>query len=183
MIFKVSPNVWKIANDSNIYYIKGKNMLIDCGDRLHIEDIKKDVSALFDPLSIKIVVITHLHYDHCGCIDLFPNAKFYAHPDEIKNYKENPLGLVFDDSMVELLSHIKLLPLIEIEDVKIIHTPGHTAGGICLLYDGILFTGDTLFDGGTGRTDLYSSDEAAMQKSLEMLEELEYEVLCPGHDY
>jgi glyoxylase-like metal-dependent hydrolase (beta-lactamase superfamily II) len=71
-----------------------------------------------------------------------------------------------------------------IEGFRVIHTPGHTPGSICL-YDeaaGLLISGDTLFAGGVGRTDLHGGDYAAMGKSLERLLALPAEVrVYPGH--
>ena len=66
---------------------------------------------------------------------------------------------------------------------KIIETPGHTGGSICLLYKDVLFTGDTLFDCGCGRVDLPSSEPSLMKESLEKLEKIKYKFFCPGHDY
>ena len=69
--------------------------------------------------------------------------------------------------------------------VKVIHTPGHTAGGICLYADGHVFTGDTLFVGGIGRTDLPGGSMAQLLKSIhEKLYTLPGEtIVWPGHDY
>lgn len=183
MISEIVPGVWKISNDSNIYYIKDKNMLIDCGDRRFLENIKKDCASLFDFSSIKMVVFTHLHYDHCGCVDLFHYAKFYASHEEIRAYQKNPKGMLFSNDMVKLIGGIDLVPFDKLEGFEIIKTPGHTAGGICLLYKGLLFSGDTLFENGVGRVDLYSSDSRDMEFSLAMLKRIKYDVLCPGHDY
>jgi hydroxyacylglutathione hydrolase len=67
--------------------------------------------------------------------------------------------------------------------LKVLATPGHTRGGICLLGEGHLFTGDTLFAGGVGRTDLPESDPAAMERSLaDVLMLLPDDLVChPGH--
>lgn len=69
--------------------------------------------------------------------------------------------------------------------LKVIHTPGHSPGSICLYGDGQLFTGDTLFVGGSGRTDLTGGSEkdliASVQKLLSTLPE--DTIVWPGHDY
>ena len=67
--------------------------------------------------------------------------------------------------------------------IEILATPGHTVGSVCYLIDGNLFSGDTLFCGTYGRTDLPESDEMAMPKSLQMLfKKLSDEtVVYPGH--
>ncbi len=66
--------------------------------------------------------------------------------------------------------------------VNVWHTPGHTPGSICLVGEGLVFSGDTLFAGSHGRTDLPGGDESQMQKSLERLAQLpEDTVVYPGH--
>ena len=63
-----------------------------------------------------------------------------------------------------------------------LHTPGHTAGGICLLGHGLLFSGDTLFNFGIGRYDLPDSSYAHLKQSLDRLMELPDEtIVYPGH--
>jgi len=63
------------------------------------------------------------------------------------------------------------------ESLKVLHTPGHTKGGICLLGDKTLFTGDLLFIDGYGRTDLPGGSDDQMQKSLEFISG----VIKPGY--
>jgi glyoxylase-like metal-dependent hydrolase (beta-lactamase superfamily II) len=68
--------------------------------------------------------------------------------------------------------------------LQVIHTPGHTPGGICLYADGNLFTGDTLFVGDSGRTDLPGGDRPTLGASIRRLMALpEDTVVWPGHDY
>ncbi|MFA5249078.1 MAG: MBL fold metallo-hydrolase [Candidatus Paceibacterota bacterium] len=69
------------------------------------------------------------------------------------------------------------------EVLKIIHTPGHTPGSICLLGNGFLFSGDTLFDGGYGRTDLPGGSDNDMALSLEKLDDViePKTKVYPGH--
>jgi glyoxylase-like metal-dependent hydrolase (beta-lactamase superfamily II) len=76
---------------------------------------------------------------------------------------------------------------IEVGDIslEVIHTPGHSPGGICLLGDGNLFTGDTLFVGGIGRTDLPGASYGEFMKSIKdrLLILPENTIVWPGHDY
>jgi len=66
--------------------------------------------------------------------------------------------------------------------LSVLHTPGHTPGSICLLGEGVLFSGDCLFAGGIGRVDLPGGDERAMLASLRRLAELDPRLLVyPGH--
>ena len=69
--------------------------------------------------------------------------------------------------------------------MKFIHTPGHTPGGCCVLIDGNLFTGDTLFVGAVGRTDLPGGSFKQLIKSLQHLVKTlpPDTVVWPGHDY
>jgi len=102
----------------------------------------------------------------------------------------NPLGLLFTELFTpsppaDII--VKDGDQIVVGDVslKVIHTPGHSPGGICLLGDGNLFTGDTLFVGGIGRTDLPGASMAQFMKSIkERLLILPGEtIVWPGHDY
>ena len=67
--------------------------------------------------------------------------------------------------------------------LTVMHTPGHTPGSSCYIGDGVIFSGDTLFAGGAGRTDFPGGDEAALRRSLKRLAALEgdYRVF-PGHE-
>ena len=66
--------------------------------------------------------------------------------------------------------------------LTVLHTPGHTPGSVVYRADGFLFTGDTLFDGSVGRTDLPGGDAGALRASLCRLAALPPEtVICPGH--
>lgn len=67
-------------------------------------------------------------------------------------------------------------------DAEFIHTPGHTKGSMCIMMDNILFTGDTLFAGDIGRTDLPGGDDGDMRSSLMLLYTLPHDyIVYPGH--
>ncbi|MBU2551192.1 MAG: MBL fold metallo-hydrolase [Proteobacteria bacterium] len=69
-------------------------------------------------------------------------------------------------------------------EIQVLHTPGHTPGGLCLLVEGSLFTGDTLFVGSGGRTDLPGASLPTMLESIKRLMSLPEEtVVWPGHHY
>ncbi len=160
MISKVKENIFQLyfkQFGSCVYVlkIKAKNILIDTSSSTNKSELLNDLKELnIKPKDINIILITHRHWDHNGNIDLFPNAKVY----DFKNIEKNP-----------------------IKEIKIIKTPGHTDDSICFLYENVLFSGDTLFHKGIGRTDLPESRPEKMQKSLEKLKKLDYKILCPGH--
>jgi hydroxyacylglutathione hydrolase len=125
-------------------------------------------------LDLKYIVNTHHHMDHtAGNEDL--RARFNAKIVAYKLSKIHKDVGVADDEIVKLG---------QIE-IKIIHTPGHTQDGICLLVDGKLLTGDTLFVGECGRTDLADGSPADMYHSLfDKLMKLDDNIeVYPGHDY
>lgn len=188
-IKKITENIWQIkagvGTTSNIYLIKEPELtLIDLGHRKNIDLVIKSLDLLkYKPEDVKKVIFTHLHYDHIGQPSKFKNAKFYASKDEIISFKFSP-----KKTTVENWKEIEKIQLIvlkdKIDDLKVIQTPGHTRGSICLLHEKekVLFSGDTLFDGGIiGRTDLPTSMPTKMKDSLLKLAEVEYNILCPGH--
>ena len=125
-------------------------------------------------LKLKYVINTHHHNDHtAGNHDLKSHfgAKVIAHASS-KTGKD--IGVVDGDT-------IKVGKV----EIKVIHTPGHTPDGICLLADNKLLTGDTLFVGECGRTDMPGGNARDMYDSLfNKLMKLDDNVeVYPGHDY
>jgi hydroxyacylglutathione hydrolase len=161
----------------NFSYIAGcentrKALVIDPGP-----DVERIVSLAADEnLEIVTIVNTHGHGDHTA-----GNAKLKSRTGAQIVIHERD-GDRYPDADV-LLSHEKTLQLGEIT-FDVIHTPGHTPGGICLHARGNLFTGDTLFVGDSGRTDLAGGDRSTLGNSIRRLMELpDPTVVWPGHDY
>jgi glyoxylase-like metal-dependent hydrolase (beta-lactamase superfamily II) len=139
-------------------------------------------------LKIKAVVNTHGHLDHIGA-DASMDAPVYIHRLDAE-FLTNPdlnLGRMFGFALPTIKPDLLLEDGEKIKAgeicLEVIHTPGHTPGGICLHSDNICFTGDTLFAEGVGRTDIPSANEkdllAAIHKRLLMLPD---EVtIYPGH--
>lgn len=122
---------------------------------------------------LKYIINTHGHGDHTAgnktLQDIF-NAKIIAH----KLSKINKHITVEDGDIIKIGKII----------MKIIHTPGHTPDSICLLTNGKLLTGDTLFVGECGRTDLPGGNAKDMYDSLFKLLKLDDNIeVYPGHDY
>jgi len=145
-------------------------------------------------LTLKYIVNTHGHPDHtCGNekVKALTGAKIIMHEldDQMFNSeqgKEMARQWGFTPSPPADIT-VKNDDQIVVGDVclKVIHTPGHSPGGICLLGDGNLFTGDTLFVGGIGRTDLPGASTSQFMRSIkEILLTLPAEtIVWPGHDY
>jgi hydroxyacylglutathione hydrolase len=145
-------------------------------------------------LKLKYIVNTHFHSDHtCG------NAKMKALTGAdivMPAADEEALRLPEAQAMFRQMGaeppppaditvnegdHIKVGKV----SLQVIHTPGHSPGGICLLCDGNLFSGDTLFVGGIGRTDLPGADHDQFMNSIreKLLTLPDDTVVWPGHDY
>ncbi|MCX6580592.1 MAG: MBL fold metallo-hydrolase [Candidatus Aminicenantes bacterium] len=145
-------------------------------------------------LTLKYIVNTHGHSDHtCGNAKLksLTGAKIIMHEidDNLFRTKEAVKmmrGMGFEASPAADIT-VKDGDEIKIGKValKVLHTPGHTPGGICLLAEGQVFTGDTLFVGGIGRTDLPGSDHRQFMNAIrDKLAALPDEtIVWPGHDY
>jgi hydroxyacylglutathione hydrolase len=183
MVEKIAANVWKIKVDSNVYIVKLEDyIVVDTGPPRFKEQVEKEMKEVVDPAKVKKVILTHLHYDHAGNISLFPNAEVYASEDAIKDLKKSKEGTVLGGADID----VELKPAKDFNGLKILKTPGHTRGSICVYYPAkrMLFSGDTYFGKGCcGRTDLPTSEPDELVKSLKKIKDLEYDVLCPGHDY
>lgn len=143
-------------------------------------------------LSPALVINTHGHIDHIGCDDEF-GVEVYAHDLEISLLRDPGRNLSnFLASNYSVKSKINGLAdgqRIGVDGIQlqVIHTPGHTPGGICLLMkepvDNILFSGDTLFLQGIGRTDFPGADQETIVRSIkEKLLKLPDDTLVyPGH--
>jgi glyoxylase-like metal-dependent hydrolase (beta-lactamase superfamily II) len=142
---------------SCVYLLKiGKdNILIDASSKENSKELLDNLLKLrVNPRDVHMILLTHRHFDHIGNLDLFPNAKVY----DSNNIED--LALIF---------------------IKVIKTPGHTKDSLCFLYKDILFSGDTMFHVGIGRTDLVESSPEKMQDTLDKLKKLDYNILAPGH--
>jgi hydroxyacylglutathione hydrolase len=169
--------------DSNIYIFE--DIIVDTGTGDNIRYIKDSIKAadiLVDDLSL--IVNTHNHYDHIGgnrCFDL----EVAMHREDAKAIEEGndeaTVASMFGRSMKGMKVDRKLEEGDKIHDFNVLHTPGHTKGGICLYNDEILISGDTVFaGGGCGRMDI-GGDINDMKESLKRLSQLDVEYLLPGH--
>jgi hydroxyacylglutathione hydrolase len=184
-ITKVSDSVWKLSLESNVFFIDGpEKIMIDTGPRGQGTELEMFMGKVVDFKDIKRVLFTHLHYDHMGNFDRFPNATFHASEQEIRDWKKDPEGATVDKFTAERFKpELTVFP--KLDWLEVVPTPGHTAGSVCFWMpkERVLFTGDTLFEGNHGRTDLPTSIPQKMQESLVKLVGYNYRVLCTGHDY
>ncbi len=137
-----------------------------------IEPIVKLASA--EGLRVKYVCATHRHFDHIKTIDRLA-SELGATTAAFAGSAVNPKAGLHDGDVLKLGDAA----------VKVIHTPGHTEDSVCY-YDGThLFTGDTLFIGAWGRTDLPGGSAATLFSTLhEIIMDLPAStVIYPGHDY
>ena len=132
-------------------------------------------------LTLRMILLTHAHYDHIGglkALHELTGAPVWVSTAD----STDPAGMThgrliytntYDDGDELTLGSLK---------IRVIATPGHTPGGVCLLVGGCLFSGDTLFAGSCGRTDFQGGDSAAMLASLKRLAQLPGDLrVLPGH--
>ena len=111
-------------------------------------DAPGDAQRVFDVLEgthPKYLVITHDHWDHLGAFDQLRsklNVPVAAHPADSGNLPSMPEMLLYDGDFIRFGN----------VECRVLHTPGHTPGSICLLFGKYLISGDTLFPGGPGKT-------------------------------
>lgn len=184
VVGQLDVNCYIISDDA-----KSETLIIDPGDEPDkiIEYI--DTSGL----KPQYILFTHAHYDHvCAVKELHDRyqAIIVMHEQEKTTYQMTAkrcmsLGYAPDD-FPEPQKTVKDNDILSVGTIffKIIHTPGHTPGSICIYGENILFTGDTLFKGSVGRTDLSGGDSGVLLRSLKKLTVLppETKVLCGHYD-
>jgi glyoxylase-like metal-dependent hydrolase (beta-lactamase superfamily II) len=142
---------------------------------------------------IKYIVNTHAHVDHVMGNSEMKNmtgGKILIHEDDAEHLIQTPSDLL--EMFNARLSPPADIPVKDGDiikagnvELKVLHTPGHSPGGMCLYTDGMVFTGDTLFIGSVGRTDFPGSSwevlEASIRNKLYTLPG--NTVVLPGHNY
>ncbi len=171
MIIETVP-VGTLATNSYIIAGDGETVgaVIDPGD----EAVKILAAATAAGLKIGKIILTHGHWDHIGAVAEVAEAtgaEVFVHEGDLAHLSDpnkNLSGLVFErrdcraDRTVVDGDTINVGPL----ELTVIHTPGHTPGGMSLLAQGNLFCGDLVFLGSIGRTDLPGGDDRQMHVSV-----------------
>lgn len=170
---------------------------LEIGDEVALIDVGEITPEILEYVaekgeSLKYVLLTHNHFDHIGGVDKvleLTNAKLAIHAEDGKNLT-NPsynltsrVGLSNPRLNVDImLQDGDRLPLGG-ETICVIHTPGHTVGGVCYVVGDVIFSGDTLFAGTVGRTDFIGGNMDTLLHSLKKLSELTGDyVVYPGHE-
>ncbi len=190
MIFKQH----EVGNFSVFSYLVGDEK---AGEALFIDPADDTEMLLGEAkshgLAVKYIVNTHAHVDHImGNAEMVKKtgAKIIIHkndgpllvrqsPDLLRMFKARPsppAGILVEDGDFIRVGKVEL---------KVLHTPGHSPGGMSLYTDGMVFTGDTLFVGAVGRTDFPGSSWEVMETSIRTkLDNLPGEtIVYPGHNY
>ena len=164
-----------------------EGMIVDPGDEAkQVLDSVKDLQ-----LDIKYLVLTHGHMDHIGAVHKVKEAtgaELCVHSGDSGLIRGRPLNSLFGMSSPTLPSPERWLEggdSLDIGDLHflVLHTPGHTPGGICLLGEGVVFTGDTLFNYSIGRTDLPGGSYSQLMNGIhtKLMVLPDDTVVYPGH--
>jgi len=175
---------------------QGLVSIIDPHKELDFSEYLGRFEALSSHFKVSRVLLTHTHHDHIGGVEqvLLRSEKptLCLHPLEVfrienKSWYPSLEGsrlqlIATDDSVIESNPTFTLTAL---------HTPGHSQGGVCFHYTpllennpSLLFTGDTVFVGDVGRTDLETGSNESMYNSIQKLKKLPHStIFLPGHDY
>lgn len=168
-----------------------EGMIIDPGS-----DAKTILNTVHDlGLSIVLIVATHNHIDHVGALRAVRDAtgaQYAVHWADAKGTMPamfgRMMGLMLGSSLRAPPKPDRLLDdgnIVEIGDLrfKVLHTPGHSPGSISLLGNGCVFSGDTLFNLGIGRTDIPGGDYAKLMQSIttKLMVLPDSTVVYPGH--
>ncbi|MBN2487670.1 MAG: MBL fold metallo-hydrolase [Methanosarcinaceae archaeon] len=176
--------------DANAYIINGK-VLIDTG--ISPDILIRELEKYINITDLELIILTHCHIDHTGAaagIAVKSGAKVAIHKEDALSLKDDvkSVASLFGRPAPAIEPDIiyiggESVP-INNENLEVIHTPGHTPGGICLYEPGSksLFSGDTVFPNGSlGRTDFLGGSPERMAQSIQKLTQLDVRTLYPGH--
>ena len=196
-IMKISDEVYALDSTKGnyVYLILAEEIiLIDTGLPKNGEGILNDLKSMdIKPQDIKHILITHDDMDHVGSLALLEKAsgaKIWASKEDLPYI----LGDINRQVIKRILNHIIKLKKPEninsypengmIGDIKVIYTPGHTLGHVCLLYNDIMFVGD-LFRTKNGEIIMGPSfanwNNSILKESIVKIDEYDFKWICPAH--
>lgn len=176
---------------SNCYLIVSDGHAIVIDPSLSLADARRALGTALP--TIDLILLTHAHFDHLlyltewreetGAPLAMHALEAHALADPMKTAFSLFLGRQDVFAPPEQVLHDGSILKVGKESLRVLSTPGHTVGSICIFGDGCVFTGDTVFtDGGYGRTDLFGGDSHALFESIRMLTECAHEGrMYPGH--
>ena len=173
----IGTNCYILEDDTT-----GKTAVIDPGDEAgRILKVLEE-----DKVEVEYILLTHGHYDHTTAVPelarTFPQAAIYIHKADANGAGSQLFPLAGQVEGLKYYDEGDTLPLGSLT-IQVLHTPGHSPGSVTLKVEDVLFTGDTLFCGSMGRTDLGGGSYEQIMASLKRLGELEGDFhVCPGHD-
>ena len=173
----IGTNCYILEDDTT-----GKAAVIDPGDEAgRILKVLEE-----DKVEVEYILLTHGHYDHTTTVPelarTFPQAAIYIHKADANGAGSQLFPLAGQVEGLKYYDEGDTLPLGSLT-IQVLHTPGHSPGSVTLKVEDVLFTGDTLFCGSMGRTDLGGGSYEQIMASLKRLGELEGDFhVCPGHD-
>ncbi len=179
------------------YSFGANTYLIVSGSHAFVVDPAASVEAIMSAVAdegavLDGILLTHGHFDHTVSVDTLRRAtaaKAYIHEDDavmLTDGKKNAFYTFYGKECVHapaehLLTDGEIIRLGD-QEIRVIHTPGHSGGSVCFDCGDFLVTGDTLFAESIGRCDLWSGSEALIQSSLELLRTLSPSLtIYPGH--
>lgn len=164
------------ASNTYLYGNSGEAVIIDAG----AEPDSIISMVIKNKLKVKYILLTHAHSDHIPYAKTLRqqlSAQLVLHQDDLPMLRKVSPQTTIDATVVggEIIA-------IGAKRLKILHTPGHSPGSICIVAPDMIFTGDTLFKGSIGRTDFEGGSMESMKLSLKKL--MKYDnnmMILPGH--
>ncbi len=180
------------ANNCNTFLIQGEQkILIDPGHQAHFSHVEaglRDIGLTID--DVDVVLCTHCHPDHLEAALQFKETKALLayHQEEwtfiqtMGKQLESLFGFSVNDMAPDFFLKEGDLRLSDVE-LAVYHSPGHSPGSVCFHWpaQNVLFSGDLIFNGGLGRTDLPGGNGSQLKHSIRRMQSLNLEWILPGH--